>query len=203
LRVTNNGGKFDRTSTTITVAASALPTPSFVFSPSSPVISQAIQFNASASLAAPGRSLVSFAWNWGDGATSTGQLASHSYTLAGVYNVTLTVTDDAGQSATAPQTVTVGQGNPTAVLSVIKTGGTSIQADGSQSTASASSTIVSYTFIWGDGTQTGPQATPVASKTYLPPVAPALTSTFTVTLRVTDNAVPPRSGTASQTVTVP
>jgi len=88
------------------------------------------------------------------------------------------------------------------VLQLIKTGGTSIQADGSASTANGSSRIVTYTFIWGDNTQTV-STDPVQSHTYPPPVAPALTTTFTVTLRVTDNNVPPRTGTASQTITVP
>jgi PKD repeat protein len=120
-----------------------------------------------------------------------------------VYSVTLTVADDAGQSATVGQTVTVGQGNPIAVLLVSKTGGLSIQADGSQSTASAPSTVATYTFIWGDGTQSGPSATPVASHTYPALVPPALSETFTVTLRVTDTATPARSGTASQAITVP
>jgi PKD repeat protein len=202
LTVINDGGRSGTATQTVSVAASALPTPAFVFSPGTPVLGQVIQFNASASRAAPGRSLVGFAWKWGDGPTGGGQLASHPYTLAGAYNVTLTVTDDAGQAATATQTVTVGLGNPTAVLTVVKTGGTSIQADGSLSTATGSSTIVSYTFIWGDGKQ-DVSPTPAFSHTYLPAPVPPATFTFTVTLRVTDNAVPARSGTASQTITVP
>jgi PKD repeat protein len=204
LTVTNDGGKFATASQTIAVTASALPTPAFVFSPSAPVVGQAVQFNASASTAATGRSLVGFAWNWGDGATGSGQLASHSYALAGTYNVTLTVADDAGQSSTATQTVNVGLGNPIAVLTVTKTGGTSVQADGSQSTAFGSSSIVIYRFIWGDGSvdTVGPASSAV--HTYPAPVAPALTNTFSVTLRVTDNAVPPRSGvSAPVVVTVP
>jgi PKD repeat protein len=200
LTVTNDGGRFATATQTITVAASVRPTPVFVFSPSNPVIGQVIQFNASASLAAPGRSLVSFVWNWADGATGSGQPTSHSYTLAGAYNVTLTVFDDAGQSATVTQTVTVGLGNPTAVLTVTKTGGFKVQADGSQSTASGTSSIVIYRFIWGDGTadDVGPASS--AAHTYAAPVLPATTSTFSVTLRVTDNNVPPRSGVSTPVV---
>jgi PKD repeat protein len=203
LTVTNDGGKFATASEPVTVTDSGKPTPAFVFSPSTPVIGQVVQFNASTSTAVAGRSIVNYVWNWGDGSTGGGQATSHSYALAGAYNVTLTVTDDAGQSATFAQIVNVGLGNPTAVLTVTKSGGTSIQADGSQSTASGSSTIASYTFIWGDGTQSGPSTTPVGSHTYPALVPPALTETFTVTLRVTDNATPPRSGTASQPITVP
>jgi PKD repeat protein len=204
LTVVNDGGKFASVSTSITVVASLVPTPAFVFSPSTPVIGQAVQFNASASKAVAGHSIVAYVWNWGDGATGTGQLTSHSYTLAGTYNVTLTVTDDAGQSSTATQTVTVGLGNPIAVLTVTKTGGTNVQADGSQSTAFGSSSIVIYRFIWGDGSAdtVGPASSAV--HTYPAPVAPALTNTFSVTLRVTDNAIPARSGlSAPVVVTVP
>jgi PKD repeat protein len=201
LTVVNDGGKFASVTQTISVAASALPTAAFVFSPNSPVIGQAVQFNASSSLAAPGRSLVSYVWNWGDGATGAGQLTSHTYTMAGQFNLTLTVTDDAGQSATAPQSVTVGLGNPSAVLTVTKIGGFAVQADGSQSTASGSSSIVIYRFIWGDGSADTVGQASSANHTYAAPMAPALSETFTVTLRVTDNAVPARSG-LSQPVVV-
>jgi hypothetical protein len=47
-------------------------------------------------------------WNWGDGSTSTGTLdgsggvaGSHAYTTAGIHTVMLTVTDAAGDAATA------------------------------------------------------------------------------------------------------
>lgn len=45
--------------------------------------------------------------NWGDGATSAGPTASHSYANAGTYSVTATVTDSNGLSGTANATVTV------------------------------------------------------------------------------------------------
>jgi hypothetical protein len=45
-------------------------------------------------------------WDFGDGATSTAVNPSHTF-AAGTYQVTLTVTDNKGQSATASTTVTV------------------------------------------------------------------------------------------------
>ncbi len=46
-----------------------------------------------------------YTWTFGDGATATGQTASHTYTKAGTHAVTLTVTDGT-DSATTTQTVT-------------------------------------------------------------------------------------------------
>ena len=48
----------------------------------------------------------SWAWNFGDGATSTAQNPTHTYTAAGTYNVTLVATN-AGGSDTATGTITV------------------------------------------------------------------------------------------------
>ncbi len=51
--------------------------------------------------------LVSWAWDFGDGATSTAQHPTHPYAAAGTYLVTLTVTNAAGLSSTASRQVTV------------------------------------------------------------------------------------------------
>ncbi|PHR65303.1 MAG: hypothetical protein COA51_05580 [Idiomarina sp.] len=53
------------------------------------------QFDASASSDTDG-SIVSYDWNFGDGTTATGALNNHSFSAAGEYSVTLTVSDDAG-----------------------------------------------------------------------------------------------------------
>ena len=57
----------------------------------------------------PDGRIVSYRWDFGDGATGRGVRASHDYTTPGQYRVTLVVTDDRGATGTAAQTVTVSQ----------------------------------------------------------------------------------------------
>jgi len=49
--------------------------------------------------------IVSRSWSFGDGSTSNLQNPTHAYALAGTYNVTLTVTNSFGLSASVTQTV--------------------------------------------------------------------------------------------------
>jgi len=52
-------------------------------------------------------SIVAWAWDFGDGSSSTAQNPVHTYALAGDYPVTLTVTDELGATDSATQSVTV------------------------------------------------------------------------------------------------
>ena len=94
LTVTDSLGVTATTSKFVPVVVGE-PTPVFVFSPTDPAPSTAVQFNASGSFAVTGRTIVSYAWDWGDGTpTGTGVTTSHTFGPASVtYNVTLTVTD--------------------------------------------------------------------------------------------------------------
>jgi PKD repeat protein len=69
-------------------------------------------FNASESKAAPGRVLVEYFWDFGDGTTATGAAVGHTFATAGSYVVTLKVTDDARTFAVASQGVKVAVPEP-------------------------------------------------------------------------------------------
>lgn len=53
------------------------------------------------------RGIVSYEWDFGDGATASGVTVNHIYAATGIYTVTLTVTDGGGLSASDMLTVTV------------------------------------------------------------------------------------------------
>ena len=79
----------------------ATPTPTTTGTP--------IVFSGATS-ADPDGTIVSYAWNFGDGTTGSGVSASKSYAAAGTYTVTLTVTDNGGLSDSGSGTVTVTAG---------------------------------------------------------------------------------------------
>lgn len=57
----------------------------------------------------PDGTIAARAWDFGDGTTDTGQVASHTYAAAGSWTVTLTVTDNDGHTATTSHVVVVNQ----------------------------------------------------------------------------------------------
>ena len=66
--------------------------------------------------------IASRSWNFGDGTTSTATSPNKTYTTAGTYNVTLTVTDNGGATNSKSSSVTVGSTNTMLTNGVAKTG---------------------------------------------------------------------------------
>ncbi|WP_234370573.1 carbohydrate-binding protein, partial [Streptomyces luridiscabiei] len=75
----------------------------------------AVSFSSAGSNDPEGGNLT-YAWDFGDGATSTDPDPGHTYTTAGTYNPTLTVTDPEGLTGTASLVVTAGNSAPTVTL---------------------------------------------------------------------------------------
>ncbi len=69
------------------------------------IAEQTIKFDGSRS--SDNFGIKEYLWDFGDGTTGTGKISEHAYSTAGTYNVTLTVTDESGNSDTDTLTVTV------------------------------------------------------------------------------------------------
>ncbi|WP_193162320.1 PKD domain-containing protein [Microbulbifer hainanensis] len=96
-------------------------------------------FDGSASTDSDGQ-ISSYQWDFGDSTNASGATASHSYAVAGSYQVTLTVTDDQGASANTSFTVDVTDGAAATSMYVasITTGTVSAGRGQKQATATVS-----------------------------------------------------------------
>jgi len=103
----NSFGRTGTVSRTVAIGQSPAPTADFSVSPSDPVPNQVVRFNASASAPAAGRTIVSYAWDFGNGTVGSGVSAQAAYSAIGTYSVTLTVTDDLGRRAVVSKPVAV------------------------------------------------------------------------------------------------
>jgi|GEM_PF-4771014 len=112
LRVTTTAGDAAGTSTFVRVQSSD-PTASFTYSPADPTTQDGVVFDGTNSDGG-GQSIASYQWDFGDGATATGAQPTHSFDGDGSYDVTLTITNDAGATDATTQTVQVSNVAPTA-----------------------------------------------------------------------------------------
>lgn len=108
LTITDSAGHSSSVSHTISVSGptSGAPVAKFTFSPSAPTRRQSVTFDGSGSTDS-GATITGYSWSFGDGSTTSGVRASHSYRRAGTYSVTLTVGDSSGKTATVSHTVKV------------------------------------------------------------------------------------------------
>jgi PKD repeat protein len=146
-------------------------------------VGQSILFDASTSSDIDGN-IVSYTWQFGDGANGSGRTVQHAYTSSGIYTVILTVKDDDGATDTASKQITIGQPTPPntpPTASFIYTGtlqvGEPILFDASSS-SDPDGRIVSYSWQFGDGAN---GSGPVVQHPYSSP------GSYTARLTVTDN----------------
>ena len=148
--------------------------------PYNAVAGNAIIFSSDGSSDSDG-TIVSFAWNFGDGNTGTGASPTHTYQSEGTITVSLTVTDNGGAQGSASTTATI---TPAPIPPTADAGGPYSGLVGSpvsfDSTASgdADGTVVAYAWDFGDG---GVSSEPSPAHSY------SVDGSFTVTLTVTDN----------------
>ncbi|MEA2080351.1 MAG: PKD domain-containing protein, partial [Pseudomonadota bacterium] len=139
-----------------------------------------------------------YSWDFGDGNTGTGASPTHVYITDGTFNVSLTVTDDAGDTGTDATTATIGLGNQPPVADAngpySGTVGVAVSFDGTGSN-DPDGTIASYSWDFGDGsTGNGPSPTHIY----------ATASMFNVTLTVTDDTgASDSAGTSAEIVEQP
>ena len=117
LTVTDDSGLTATTSVPIQVVVPNLP-PIAVLSTSATTgfTPLAISFSG-ASSSDPDGTIASYAWTFGDGTTSAAATVSKTYSAAGTYNVTLTVTDNRGAKTSRSTTIIVTT-NPATVVRV-------------------------------------------------------------------------------------
>ncbi len=85
------------------------PVADLTFSPTSPKVGEAVRFDASESFDPDGQ-IVKYEWDFESDGTidAQGIIVEHVFGQAGTFTVTLTVTDNDGETGTARKTITVG-----------------------------------------------------------------------------------------------
>ena len=158
----------------------------FTVTPASPQVLDTVTFDASTTTNGVGtvcNTACTYAWNFGDGTTGTGQTTTHQYRSINTFTVTLTVTDARGASAVATRPVTVSPGTPPSAIFTSSPANPGVEQDvffnASQSTPAAGRTITKYEWSFGDGT-TGTGS--VTSHRYSAP------GSYLVQLTTTDDA---------------
>lgn len=81
------------------------PVAVFFFTPPNPRRNENVTFNATESFD-PDGTIVSYAWDFGDGDTGSGMILNHTFAYDEAYNVTLTVTDDDSLTGVCIESIT-------------------------------------------------------------------------------------------------
>jgi parallel beta-helix repeat protein len=164
--------------------------PSLSASPSSGQAPLTVNFTGSAS---GGTSPYSYSWSFGDGGSSTTQNPSHTYSTAGNYTATLTVTDNASATASSTVNINVTANVPlSANIVASPTSGLAPLAVNFTGSATGGAPPYSYGWNFGDG---GSSTTQNPGHTY------STAGNYTATLTVTDSKSATNSKSLSISVT--
>ncbi len=167
LTVANTGGSDTATATDLIVVLPEAPTAALAADTTSGTTPLAVQFSDLST-----GDVTSWAWDFGDGATSSLQSPAHTYT-EGTYTVSLTAANTGGSdTATATDLIVVLPEAPTAALAADTTSGTTPLSV--QFTDISTGDVTSWTWDFGDG----------ASSTLQNPAHTYTEGTYTVSLTV-------------------
>ncbi|HEX7019740.1 MAG TPA: PKD domain-containing protein, partial [Gemmatimonadaceae bacterium] len=191
LTVTDSRGASATANAQVTVRAINQRPVASVGGPYSGEVGKAIAFSGSGS-SDPDQDPLDYEWTFGDGGTATGVSPAHTFTSAGSFTVTLTVSDGRGgsQSASTLVPVTAANQSPTARINGPTQArvGDLLAFDASGS-SDGDNDLLTFAWAFGDGrSATGPSAAHTFDRA----------ATFTVTVIVHDG----RGGTSSASLTL-
>ena len=181
--VTDSKGRVGSASTSVSAQSNGTgpPPPLVVIVTANPTLGGTpLSVNASASISGGTGTYSSILWNFGDGATGSGNPVSHRYTTGGTFSLSVTVTDSKGTSSSNSTVVTaVGLHLIANVTPTV--GDAPYNVTGAASVYGGTGPYTAVTWDWGDGTTS--QGTSL-NHTY----GPSATGSLTVTASVTDQA---------------
>jgi len=179
----NLGALSDIANKSVTVQDKLAPTASFTYFPPTPTVGAAVTFDGSTS-SDPDGEVTRWRWDFGDGGTDGGEVATHSFRHTGLFQVRLTVTDDDGLEGQATQSITIGNNQaPIASFTFVRVPGTAelkYEFDASSS-QDLDGYIATYTWEFDD------ESPPVTSSSVRVTHTFPEKATYQVRLVVTDN----------------
>ena len=151
----NTAGGTGTLASGINVEGNRVPIANFAFDPPTGISATSFSFNGTSSSDPDGR-ISNYHWDFGDGGSATGSVASHKFNRTGSFNVKLTVTDNEQATGTTQKELPVKDGSlPVARFSVSPNSGstdTKFVFDASAS-EDRDGRVVDYRWDMGDGSR--------------------------------------------------